>query len=62
MIDISISNLNKLIDLKIICPNIEELNLNINDEDNLSNKLNKIFPNINILNIYIKKNLIYLIY
>ena len=53
-IDISINNLNKLIDLKIICPNIEELNLNINDEDNFSNELNKIFPNINILKIYIK--------
>ena len=52
-IDISISNLNKLIELKIICPNIEELNLNIIDEDYNSNELNNIFPNINILNISI---------
>ena len=52
-IDISISNLNKLIELKIICPNIEELNLKIIDEDYNSNELNNIFPNINILNICI---------
>ena len=52
-IDISISNLNKLIELKIICPNIEELNLKIIDEDYNSNELNNIFPNINILNISI---------
>ncbi len=54
-LDISIRNLNKIIDLKIICPNIEELNLNIIDEDYHSNELNNIFPNINILNIFIKK-------
>ena len=58
-IDISICYLNKLIDLKIICPNIEELNLNFIYEDYHSNELNNIFPNINI---YMKKNLIYLIY
>ena len=55
-IDISLSNLNKLIDLKIICPNIEELNLKIIDEDYNSNELNNIFPKINIFNIFILKN------
>ena len=54
-IDISISNLNKLIELKIICPNIEELNLKIIDEDYNSNELNNIFQNINILKIIILK-------
>ena len=54
-IDISISNFSKLIKLKIICPNIEELNLNIIDEDYNSNEINNSFPNIITLNIFIQK-------
>ena len=45
-----------MINLNIICPNIEQLILKIIGKDlnyNL-NKLNGIFPNMNILNISIK--------
>ncbi len=56
-LDISISNLNKIIELKIKCYNVEELSLNIFEEDlkyNI-NELSSIFPNITILNIYIER-------
>ena len=57
-LDISIPNLNNLIDLKIICPNIDELNLNIL-ENTLKyniNEINYLFPNIQVLNLYIESN------
>ena len=56
IIDISIYNLNQMFNLNLICPNIEELNLNINEiySDNNNNDLNTIFPNMNNLNIMIK--------
>ena len=60
IIDISINNLYQMIDLNIICPNIDELNLKIIEQDlensnlNRINEINNIFPNMNILNIEIK--------
>ena len=56
-INISISNLNQLIELKIICFNIEELNLEVFDEDLKYNynEINNIFPNMKIFNIYIER-------
>ncbi len=56
IIDISIYNLNQMINLNIICPNIEELNLKVIEEDLIYNinELNNIFPNMNILNIFIE--------
>ena len=57
IIDISNYNLYQMITLNIICPKIEELNLKIIEEDlkyNI-NELCNIFPNMNILNIYINK-------
>ena len=56
VINISIYNLNQMINLNIICPNIEELNLKVIEmfsEYNI-NELNNIFPNMNDLNIIIK--------
>ena len=56
IIDISTYNLNQMINLNIICPNIDELNLEVIEEDlnyNI-NELNKIFPNMNTLNIVIE--------
>ena len=56
-LDISISNLNKIIELKIKCYNVEELSLTIFEEDlkcNI-NELSTIFPNITNLNIFIER-------
>ena len=52
-IDISLYNLNKLVETGISCPNLEELYLNIFDENlkyNL-NQLNNIFPKLKVFNI-----------
>ena len=56
-INLSISNLNKMIELKIICLNTIELNLNIIHKElkYKTNELFNTFPNIIILNIYIKQ-------
>ena len=56
-INISISNLNQLIELKIICFNIEEVSLNILEEDLKYNynELNNIFTNMKIFNIYLEQ-------
>ena len=56
-LDISISNLNKIIELKIKCYNIEELSLNIFEEDLKCNikELSSIFPSLTNLNIYIER-------
>ena len=43
-----------MINLNIICPNIEELNLKVNQQNCDLNKLNNIFPNMNVLNIFIE--------
>ena len=58
-IDILISNLNQLIELQIICYNVEEVNLTVVDEDLKYdfNQLVIIFPNIKIFNIYLERNL-----
>ena len=54
-IEISIINLKIFIELNIICPNIEELSLYINDNFDLNKKeIMNIFNNIKIFNIYIK--------
>ena len=56
-LDISISNLNKIIELKIKCYNIEELSLNIFEEDLKYNikELFSIFPSLTKLNLYIER-------
>ena len=54
-IEISILNLKIFIELNIICPNIEELSLYINDNFDFNKKeIMNIFNNIKIFNIYIK--------
>ena len=57
-INISCFNLKQLIKLNIICPNIEELNLYIYEEDPEINKyeINNIFSNIITLKLYILKS------
>jgi len=60
IIEISNYNLNQMINLNIICPNINELNLKIIEQDLKNNNLNdinginNIFPNMTILIIEIK--------
>ena len=60
IIEISSYNLNQMINLNIICPNINELNLKIIEQDLKNNNLNdinginNIFPNMTILIIEIK--------
>ena len=55
-IEISISYLNLFVDLKIICPQVSELKIFIDDDFKYINKeIMKIFPNILILNIFIQK-------
>ena len=54
IIDISNYNFNQMNNLNIICPNIEELNLKVNEQNCDLNELTNIFPNMNILNIFIK--------
>ena len=56
-LDISISNLNKIIELKIKCYNIEELSLNIFEEDLKYNikELFSTFPSLTKLNLYIER-------
>ena len=58
VIEISISNLNKMVKLRIICSNVEELNFHIIDKPFKSNmeEINKIFPNIKYLNLFIHRN------
>ena len=58
VIEISISNLNKMVKLKIICPNVEELNFHIIDKTfkYKMEEINNIFPNIKYLNLFIHKN------
>ena len=58
VIEISISNLNKMVKLKIICPNVEELNFHIIDKPFKYNmeEINNIFPNIKYLNLFIHRN------
>ena len=58
VIEISISNLNKMVKLKIICPNVEELNFHIIDKTFKYNmeEINNIFPNIKYLNVFIYRN------
>ena len=53
----SVSLLNQMIKLKVICPNIEELNLEICDIDFAYNKndLNILFPKMKKLSLYIRK-------
>jgi hypothetical protein len=54
-IEISISNINLFIDLKIICPKINELKCFIDINFKYNNKeIMNIFPNIKILNIFIQ--------
>ena len=54
-IEISILNLKIFIELNIICPNVEELSLYINDNFDFNKKeIMNIFNNIKIFNIYIK--------
>jgi hypothetical protein len=54
-IEISILNLKIFIELNIICPNVEELSLYINDNDDLNKKeIMNIFNNIKTFKIYIK--------
>ena len=53
IIDISNYNLKRMIDLNIICPNLDELNINFNKENYDINELN-IFPNMNFLNVCIE--------
>ena len=54
-IEISISNLNLFVDLKIICPKINELKCFINNNFKYNNKeIMNIFPNIIIFNIFIQ--------
>ena len=54
-IEISIINLKIFIELNIICPNIEELSLYINDNFDLNKKeIMNIFNNIKTFKIYIK--------
>ena len=56
-IDISISNLHKMIKLKVIFINVEELYLNVEKHYKYSqDELNKIFPNIKSLIIYVEEN------
>ena len=55
-IEISISNLNLFVDLKIICPQVNVLKCFIDNNFKYNNKeIMKIFPNIIILNIFIQK-------
>ena len=58
VIEISISNLNKMVKLKIICPNVEELNFHIINKTFKYNmeEINNIFPNIKYLNLFIHRN------
>ena len=58
VIEISISNLNKMVKLKIICPNVEELNFHIINKTFKYNmeEINRIFPNIKYLNLFIYRN------
>ena len=53
----SVSLLNQMIKLKVICPNIEELNLEICDIDFAynNNELNILFPKMKKLSLYIRK-------
>ena len=53
----SVSLLNQMIKFKVICPNIEELNLEICDIDFAYNKndLNILFPKMKKLSLYIRK-------
>ena len=54
-IDISIYCIYQMVNLNIICPNIEILNLKITKDDLIYiYELNNIFPNINILNLFIE--------
>jgi len=58
ILDISNYNLNQIINLNITCPNIEELNLKV-IENNLAyniNEFNNIFPNMKVFNIFIEIN------
>ena len=57
-LDILISNLNIMITLSITCPNVDELNLRIlqNNFNYNINEINSLFPNIKILNVYIEDN------
>ena len=56
-LDISISNLNKIIELQIKCYNIEELTLSIFEEDLKYNikELFSTFPSLTKLNLYIER-------
>ena len=58
VIEISISNLNKMVKLRIICSNVEELNFHIINKTFKYNmeEINKIFPNIKYLNLFIHRN------
>ena len=57
-IEISINNLILFIELNIICPNIEELSLYINEDLNFNKKqMIYIFKNIITLKLYIKNNI-----
>ncbi len=53
----SVSLLNQMIKFKVICPNIEELNLEICDIDFAynNNELNILFPKMKKLSLYIRK-------
>ena len=53
----SVSLLNQMIKFKVICPNIEELNLEICDIDFAynNNELNILFPKMKKLSVYIRK-------
>ena len=57
-INISLFNVKQFIELNIICPNTEELNLYIYEEDPDINKyeINNIFSNIITLKLYIFKS------
>ena len=57
-INISLFNVKQFIELNIICPNTEELNLYIYKEDPEINKyeINNIFSNIITLKLYIFKS------
>ncbi len=57
-LNILMSCFNIIIKLKIICPNVNELTLDISGKETNYNKtqLNSIFPNMKTLNIYIEKN------
>ena len=56
-IEISILNLKLFIELNIICPNVEELSLYINDNFDFNKKeILNIFNNIKTFKIYIKNN------